>query len=156
MITPFKNNSAMSWWSVLLVEETRVPAKNYRLVGNPNNPVVILRFAISSSSDSADRGRSIIRVNLSETTQPLSHNIVSNRVYISMGEKPTNNFSGVWTHIWLSKVTGFYLFQKELDTVVCHRVVFVPKRLRHHRLSLSILKYDIAYILDHHLYWVSH
>jgi len=27
---------------------------------NPNNPVVILRFAISS--DSADRGRSIIRV----------------------------------------------------------------------------------------------
>ena len=30
---------------------------------NPNNPVVILRFAIlTSSSDSADRGRSIIRV----------------------------------------------------------------------------------------------
>jgi hypothetical protein len=29
-------------------------------LGNPNNPVVILRFAISS--DSADRGRSIIRV----------------------------------------------------------------------------------------------
>ena len=81
-VVTFKNNSAMSWWSVLLVEETRVPAKNYRLVGNPNNPVVILRFAISSSSDSADRGRSIIRVNLSETTQPLSHNIVSNRVYI--------------------------------------------------------------------------
>ena len=93
-VIPFKNNSAMSWWSVLLVEETRVHAKNYRLVGNPNNPVVILRFAISSSSDSTDRGRSIIRVNLSETTQPLSHNIVSNRVHISMGEKPTNNFSG--------------------------------------------------------------
>jgi hypothetical protein len=34
---------------------------------NPNNPVVILRFAIlASSSDSADRGRSIIRV--TETT----------------------------------------------------------------------------------------
>ena len=31
--------------------------------GNPNNPVVILRFAIlTSSSDSANRGRSIIRV----------------------------------------------------------------------------------------------
>ena len=32
---------------------------------NPNNPVVILRFAIlTSSSDSADRGCSIIRVSL--------------------------------------------------------------------------------------------
>ena len=31
--------------------------------GNPNNPVVILRFAIlTSSSDSANRGHSIIRV----------------------------------------------------------------------------------------------
>ena len=31
----------------------------YRVTGNPNNPVVILRFAIS-----ADRGRSIIRARL--------------------------------------------------------------------------------------------
>jgi hypothetical protein len=32
---------------------------------NPNNPGVILRFAILiSSSDSADRGRSILRVSL--------------------------------------------------------------------------------------------
>ena len=32
---------------------------------NPNNPVVILRFAIlTSSSDSADRGRSIIQVRI--------------------------------------------------------------------------------------------
>ena len=31
----------------------------YRVTGNPNNSVVILRFAIS-----ADRGRSIIRVSL--------------------------------------------------------------------------------------------
>ena len=36
-----------------------------RRTSNPNNPVVILRFAIiTSSSDSADRGRSIIRVNV--------------------------------------------------------------------------------------------
>ena len=34
-----------------------------RCGSNPNNPVVILRIAIlTSSSDSADRGRSIIRV----------------------------------------------------------------------------------------------
>ena len=41
---------------------------NYFLEGNPNNPVVILRSPWSlQSSDSADRGRSIIRVTLKVT-----------------------------------------------------------------------------------------
>ena len=93
-VVTFKNNSAMSWWSVLLVEETRVPAKNYRLVVTRIIQSLYYALLYPHPAIVPDRGRSIIRVNLSETTQPLSHNIVSNRVYISMGEKPTNNFSG--------------------------------------------------------------
>ena len=52
-------------YSILYSTTIQIHGSNYCVLNrhscNPNNPVVILRFAILTS-DSADRGRSIIRV----------------------------------------------------------------------------------------------
>ena len=53
-----------------------LPLRAFKPSSNPNNPVVILRFTILSS-DSADRGRSIIRVSPHPAIVPIEGAVYS-------------------------------------------------------------------------------
>ena len=65
---------------------------------NPNNPVVILRFAISS--DSADRGRSIIRVTYIQNVliHLLTHMLLFSSHLAMLAIKPLIFITFSWSH----------------------------------------------------------